>query len=121
VKTEPLPDVNHDQRIECKTGAAQPVLFDPPQAQSLQYPIEQPKIVIVNPRPKQADCDAVLGPDKISVARLPVTGSGLFGRDEDIALLDGAWARRNVNIVTIVAWAGVGKSTLVNHWLGQMA
>jgi hypothetical protein len=27
----------------------------------------------------------------------------------------------HVNVVTIVAWAGVGKSTLVNHWLGQMA
>jgi tetratricopeptide (TPR) repeat protein len=26
-----------------------------------------------------------------------------------------------VNVVTIVAWAGVGKSTLVNHWLGGMA
>ena len=23
----------------------------------------------------------------------------------------------HVNVVTIVAWAGVGKSTLVNHWL----
>jgi NACHT domain-containing protein len=25
------------------------------------------------------------------------------------------------NVVTIVAWAGVGKSTLVNHWLRRMA
>jgi tetratricopeptide (TPR) repeat protein len=61
------------------------------------------------------------GPKKISVARLPVTGSDVFGRQEDTAFLDAAWANRNVNIVTIVAWAGVGKSTLVNHWLGRMA
>ena len=27
----------------------------------------------------------------------------------------------DVNVVTIVAWAGVGKSTLVNHWLRRMA
>jgi hypothetical protein len=40
---------------------------------------------------------------------------------EDIAFLDNAWANRDVNIVTIVAWAGVGKSTLVNHWLSRMA
>jgi serine/threonine protein kinase/tetratricopeptide (TPR) repeat protein len=60
-------------------------------------------------------------PKKISVARLPVTGSELFGREEDIAFLDASWANRDVNIVTIVAWAGVGKSTLVNHWLGRMA
>jgi hypothetical protein len=52
---------------------------------------------------------------------LPVTGSDIFGRDEDIAFLDRGWANRDVNVVTIVAWAGVGKSTLVNHWLAQMA
>ena len=60
-------------------------------------------------------------PEKISVARLPVTGGDVFGREEDIAFLDDAWANRHVNVVTIVAWAGVGKSTLVNHWLRRMA
>ena len=64
---------------------------------------------------------ARLAPKKISVARLPVTGSDLFGREEDIAFLDRAWANKDVNVVTIVAWAGVGKSTLVNHWLRRMA
>ena len=64
---------------------------------------------------------ARLGPKKISVARLPVTGSDVFGREEDIAFLDNAWANQEVNVVTIVAWAGVGKSTLVNHWLRRMA
>jgi len=48
---------------------------------------------------------ARLAPKKISVARLPVTGSDVFGRDEDIAFLDRAWASQEVNIVTIVAWA----------------
>jgi serine/threonine protein kinase/tetratricopeptide (TPR) repeat protein len=62
-----------------------------------------------------------LGPKKISVARLPVTGSHVFGREEDIAFLDDAWANKDANVVTIVAWAGVGKSTLVNHWLRRMA
>ena len=61
------------------------------------------------------------GPKKISVARLPVTGSEVFGREEDVAFLDKAWSNRHINIATIVAWAGVGKSTLVNHWLGRMA
>src|SRR5271166_4702275 len=62
-----------------------------------------------------------LAPKKISIARLPVTGSDVFGREEDIAFLDRAWANKDVNVVTIVAWAGVGKSTLVNHWLRRMA
>jgi NACHT domain len=63
---------------------------------------------------------ARLGPEKVSVARLPITGSDIFGREEDIAFLDAAWANQDVNVVTIVAWAGVGKSTLVNHWLRRM-
>ena len=62
-----------------------------------------------------------LGPKKISVARLPITGSDVFGREEDIGFLDDAWANQQVNVVTIVAWGGVGKSTLVNHWLRRMA
>src|SRR6516164_173959 len=64
---------------------------------------------------------ARLGPKKISVARLPVTGSDVFGRQEDIAFLDVAWGNPQINVVTIVAWAGAGKSTLVNHWLRRMA
>jgi serine/threonine protein kinase len=64
---------------------------------------------------------ARLAPKKISIGRLPVTGSDIFGREEDIAFLDEAWANKAVNVVTIVAWAGVGKSTLANHWLRRMA
>jgi hypothetical protein len=64
---------------------------------------------------------AKLAPKKISVARLPVIGSNVFGREEDVAFLDDAWANRHANVVTIVAWAGVGKSTLVNNWLRRMA
>src|ERR1700675_4565125 len=63
---------------------------------------------------------ARLGPAEISVARLPVTGSQVFGREDDIAFLDAAWVKPQVNVVTIVAWAGVGKSTLVHHWLRQI-
>jgi hypothetical protein len=61
------------------------------------------------------------GLEGISVARLPITGRDVFGREEDIGFLDDAWANQHVNVVTIVAWAGVGKSTLINRWLGRMA
>jgi serine/threonine protein kinase/predicted ATPase len=60
-------------------------------------------------------------PEKISVAKLPITGSDVFGREEDIGFLNGAWANPDVTVVTIVAWAGVGKSALVNHWLRRIA
>src|ERR1700681_1613302 len=42
-------------------------------------------------------------PKRISIARLPVTGSDVFGREQDIAFLDTAWVKEQVNIVTIVA------------------
>ena len=61
------------------------------------------------------------GPERVSVARLPVTGKEVFGREEDLAFLDAAWADPQVNVVTVVAWAGVGKLTLVNHWLRRLA
>ena len=61
-----------------------------------------------------------LGPEKISIARLPVTGSDIFDREQDIAFLNDAWENPHVNVVTIVAGAGVGKSTLVNEWLRRM-
>jgi len=64
---------------------------------------------------------AKLRPKRISVARLPVTGSDVFGREEDLAFLDAAAANPRVNIVSILAWAGVGKSTLVNCWLRRIA
>jgi len=43
------------------------------------------------------------GPKKISVAKLPVTGSDLFGREEDIAFLDDARANKDINVVTFYA------------------
>jgi hypothetical protein len=61
------------------------------------------------------------GPRKVSLARLPVTGSQVFGRAEDLAFLDAAWADPQVNLVSVVAWGGVGKSTLVNRWLRSLA
>jgi hypothetical protein len=61
------------------------------------------------------------GPMRVSVARLPVTGKEVFGREGDLAFLNAAWSDQKVNVVTIVAWAGVGKSALVNQWLRRMA
>jgi tetratricopeptide (TPR) repeat protein len=58
--------------------------------------------------------------DKISIARLPASsGPDLFGRAAELQLLDEAWETPNTNIITFIAWGGVGKTALVNHWLKQ--
>ncbi|HKP86004.1 MAG TPA: restriction endonuclease [Blastocatellia bacterium] len=55
----------------------------------------------------------------ISIARLPTSGPDLFGRDAELQRLDAAWENPNINIITFIAWGGVGKTALVNHWLKQ--
>lgn len=62
---------------------------------------------------------APLSVDRISIARLPTGGGELFGREAELQLLDDAWVDPNTNIVSFVAWGGVGKTALVNHWLKQ--
>jgi len=63
---------------------------------------------------------AHLAPEKISLARLPSTSSALFGRQKELEALDAAWINPKTNIVTLVAWGGVGKTALVNAWLNRM-
>jgi predicted ATPase len=59
--------------------------------------------------------------DQISLSRMPITGHDLFGRDQELQLLDQAWSDENSNVLSVIAWGGVGKSTLINHWLRLMS
>ena len=42
----------------------------------------------------------------------------LFGRETELADLDTAWDS-GTNVYTLVAWGGVGKTSLVAHWVAQ--
>ena len=59
-------------------------------------------------------------PEKIDIDRLPVTGMELFGREKELTQLDEAWESPDTNVISFIAWGGVGKSTLVNKWLDYM-
>ncbi|NQE54393.1 hypothetical protein C5S29_12445 [ANME-1 cluster archaeon GoMg3.2] len=61
-----------------------------------------------------------LGPDKISLAKLPSTNPKFFGRDKELKMLDEVWDNSGTNIICFVAWGGVGKTALVNTWLSKM-
>jgi tetratricopeptide (TPR) repeat protein len=41
----------------------------------------------------------------------------LFGRETWLDALDAAWESDDVNVYTLVAWGGVGKTSLVAHWV----
>jgi tetratricopeptide (TPR) repeat protein len=61
-----------------------------------------------------------LPPDRVFLAKLPSTNSDLFGREKELAVLNEAWQDAEINILTLVAWGGVGKSALVNKWLNNL-
>lgn len=51
----------------------------------------------------------------VSLSHLPSTAAKIFGREPDLTWLDQCWDG-DANVATIVAWGGVGKSSLVNTW-----
>ena len=60
--------------------------------------------------------------DKVKLAASRITRHSpaiLFGRDGWLDALDAAWANPRLNVYTLVAWGGVGKTSLVAHWVSQ--
>lgn len=58
---------------------------------------------------------------RVTLSKLPTTGKELFGRGKELRKLDKAWHDPSRYIISFVAWGGVGKTSIVNHWLSQMA
>jgi tetratricopeptide (TPR) repeat protein len=56
---------------------------------------------------------------QVAIAKLPSTSPDLFGRKKELAMLDKAWQDGKFNIVSLVAFGGVGKTALVNYWLNH--
>lgn len=71
---------------------------------------------------QDADCQATQErlPTPFSCSRMPSTGPYLFGRAQQLARLTAAWDTSETNILVLVAWGGVGKTALVNSWLGKL-
>jgi hypothetical protein len=69
--------------------------------------------------PPQAD--PLKQPAYVHITGLPETPYvNLVGRDAALARLDETWANSAVNIISLVAEGGAGKSALVNEWLGRL-
>jgi len=54
-----------------------------------------------------------------AIKHLPLTNAELFGREAELTWLDACW-RDRVFVASIVAWGGVGKTSLVTKWLAGM-
>lgn len=71
---------------------------------------------VVAPEPKMTE-----HPASVHITGLPETPYvNLVGREAELARLDEAWADPGINIVSLVAEGGAGKSALVNEWLKRV-
>jgi hypothetical protein len=61
------------------------------------------------------------GEQRVASSRLPHTTDQLFGRETELAALSTAWADPKTHVVTLVAWGGVGKTSLVAQWAAGLA
>jgi len=52
--------------------------------------------------------------EHLDITRWPKTEFELFGRQQELARLDQAWQSADTNVISFVAFGGVGKTTLVN-------
>ena len=57
---------------------------------------------------------------EVAIARLPIPGKYLFGRDGELVRLDACWSDPGTHVVSIVAMGGAGKTALVDAWLKRM-
>ncbi len=57
---------------------------------------------------------------QFNVSTMPTTEDGLFGRDAELLELDAALNNRTLNLMQIIGFGGLGKSSLVNGWLHRL-
>ena len=55
--------------------------------------------------------------NKFDLSRLPRTGSALFGRDDELELIDKVWQDEGTNVLVLTAMGGAGKTALMQKWI----
>jgi len=87
-----------------------------------QAGVEPAPIGPLKPRPRRQVAPLSFSTDqKTAPSRLSHTADQLFGRDGDLARLASIWDERKVRLLTLVAFGGVGKTSLVARWAGELA
>jgi tetratricopeptide (TPR) repeat protein len=60
------------------------------------------------------------GPEDVHLGMFPGPSSEFVGREGELRMLDEIWEHREKKLVTLVGFGGVGKTELVNQWLGRL-
>lgn len=59
-------------------------------------------------------------PDAIDINNFPASNDDFFGREKYFDVLDKAWDDEQVNILSFIAFGGIGKTSLIDNWLKRM-
>ena len=92
---------------------------DPALKFELQQGIAEAKAKLEELRPASDAIDQTR--PRISTSRLTHGTENLVGREEELERLDEAFADPGTHVVSIVAWAGVGKTALAVEWMTRLA
>ncbi|TKJ39738.1 hypothetical protein CEE37_10700 [candidate division LCP-89 bacterium B3_LCP] len=124
VKPCPWQKVNWLSRMQVRPKDSEPLLEGDENHQEKKLSAIAEEIAdIIGPgkHPPTRNTYVPIDPENIEIARLPTTDSTLLGREGELEILDKAWESEKTNVISLVAFGGVGKSALVNVWLNNMA
>ena len=75
----------------------------------------------LTPPPSVPSIARLVFPSIVDYGRLPETPyKTLVGREAELQKLDNAWTDQKTRIITLVAWGGAGKTSLVIEWLTRV-
>lgn len=78
-----------------------------------------PACAVAKPGVAPSSASLVTTDQRVFLSKLPTVSGELFGREKELAELDEAWRDAHTHVLMFHAWGGVGKTALVNHWLGH--
>lgn len=58
---------------------------------------------------------------KIYLSKLPVTTNKFFGRKKELTQLKSNLLQEKINVISVIAWGGMGKSALINEFLNELS
>jgi hypothetical protein len=123
--TKPLPWLNQPNRRPADNKALSE-LADSVRDREMATIAEQID-AIITARPVKSIAPVVVSvgrtafPSIVDYGRLPETPYKiLVGRDKELRRLDDAWADDKTKVISLVAWGGAGKTSLVIEWLTRL-
>ncbi len=86
-----------------------------------KVPLQDESVTGCAPLPERKVATDLAPSIEISPPKLRHGADHLVGRETELAWLDAQWDDPKIHVVTMVAWGGVGKTSLAVEWMARMA